>query len=260
MTDQIQPFDAIASTYDETFTNRQPGIWLRDMVRSYVPFQEGDHVLELGCGTGEDAVWLAQRGVQVTATDVSANMLQRAEQKINALKLSKLIHLSYLDMNEPNLTPANTQYDGVFSNFGAVNCVADRHQLARFLSQQVRVDGTVILVLMGRLCIWEIGWYLLHGDAKTAFRRFRSGELAHVGAGDDIQVWFPSPTQLCREFAPWFRHEFTAGIGTLLPPSYLDHLVERWQRAFVAIAGIDRQLGRHLFNLSDHYLVVFKRI
>lgn len=257
--DHMQPFDAAASTYDETFTKRKLGIWLRDMVRSYVPFEEGDHVLEVGCGTGEDAVWLAQRGVQVTATDISSAMLAQARQKIETLNLFSLIELSYLDMNEPQVSSLEMQYDGVFSNFGAVNCVADRNQLARYLADQVRENGTVILVMMGRLCLWEIGWYLLHGDTNNAFRRLKSGELAHVGGGDEIRVWFPAPAQLRRDFAPWFRHECTVGIGTLLPPSYLDHLVERWQRPFAAIASIDRQLGRYLFSLSDHYLVIFKR-
>jgi SAM-dependent methyltransferase len=36
--------------------------------------------LDLGCGEGGDAVWLALRGWQVTAVDVSPTALQRAEQ------------------------------------------------------------------------------------------------------------------------------------------------------------------------------------
>src|SRR5574341_1364692 len=61
------PFDAAALTYDEIFTQRRLGSWLREMVRERLPFQPGDHILELGCGTGEDALWLAQRGISVTA-------------------------------------------------------------------------------------------------------------------------------------------------------------------------------------------------
>src|SRR5690625_2504728 len=34
--------------------------------------------LDLGCGEGADAVWLAERGWQVVAVDISATALQRA--------------------------------------------------------------------------------------------------------------------------------------------------------------------------------------
>jgi len=36
--------------------------------------------LDLGCGEGADAIWLAERGWQVTATDISATALERAAQ------------------------------------------------------------------------------------------------------------------------------------------------------------------------------------
>ena len=39
----------------------------------------GDHVLELGCGTGRDARFLASIGAKVLATDGSAGMLREAE-------------------------------------------------------------------------------------------------------------------------------------------------------------------------------------
>lgn len=35
------------------------------------------HALDLGCGEGGDAIWLARRGWQVTAVDVSATALER---------------------------------------------------------------------------------------------------------------------------------------------------------------------------------------
>ena len=39
----------------------------------------GSAVLELGCGSGRDARWLAARGARVLATDGSSAMLQAAE-------------------------------------------------------------------------------------------------------------------------------------------------------------------------------------
>ena len=44
----------------------------------------GRRVLEMGCGTGASARWLAGRGVNITAVDVSAEMLAQARASIDA--------------------------------------------------------------------------------------------------------------------------------------------------------------------------------
>ena len=76
-------FDELASTYDETFTDTVVGRTLRRMVwaRMARAFRAGQRVLELGCGTGEDAIRLAEAGVRVVATDPSSHMLQLAREK-----------------------------------------------------------------------------------------------------------------------------------------------------------------------------------
>lgn len=38
-------------------------------------------VLEVGCGTGTDSIWLAQQGFDITAVDISGEAIQRAKQK-----------------------------------------------------------------------------------------------------------------------------------------------------------------------------------
>jgi hypothetical protein len=152
-------------------------------------------------------------------------------------------------------------FDGAFSNFGALNCLPTRQPIAEALAGWVRPGGQVVVVVMGPLCPWELGWYLLHGQPRPAFRRLRPGVEAHIGTGATVRVWYPSPRRLRAEFAPDFRHLETAGIGAFLPPSYLDHLVERWPRAFEALAHLDRRFARTFpwTWLNDHYLAVFER-
>ncbi len=272
------PFDGAARDYDATFTDSRLGRWLRETVWEYLAeaFQPGDHVLELGCGTGEDAVWLAQRDVRVTATDAAPAMLEIAFCKAEAAGMGDRVSFGWLDLADigysvldigdgagpiSNIQYPTPNFDGVFSNFGALNCLADRRPLAEALSGWVRPGGRVVLVVMGPLCPWEIAWHLAHGDVRTAFRRFRSGVEAKVGDRETVQVWYPSPRRLRAEFAPCFRHVGTAGIGALLPPSYLSHLVERWPRVFGVLARWDRRLGRvsPWTWLNDHYLMVFER-
>jgi hypothetical protein len=154
------------------------------------------------------------------------------------------------------------EYDGVFSNFGALNCLPDRRQLAGALAGLVRPRSQVVIVLMGPICPWEIAWHLAHRQVGTAFRRFRSGVRAHVGGGETTRVWYPSPRRVRREFWPHFRHLETVGIGTWLPPSYLSHLVERWPGIFGRLAALDSRLGGRFpwTWLNDHYLIRMERV
>ncbi len=271
-----RPFESAAAGYDATFSHSRLGRWLREAVWEWLTatFQPGDHVLDLGCGTGEDAVWLAQRGVHVTAIDVSPAMLAIAQRKAEAAGVAERLSFACLDIGDwvldigrlqsPISNPQSpiSKFDGAFSNFGALNCLPDRRPVAEALARWVRPGGRVVLVVMGPLYPWEVVWHLGHGQVRTAFRRFGSGIEAHVGDGAMVRVWYPSPRRLRAEFAPHFRHLRTVGIGALLPPSYLSHLVDRSPRLFRTLAGLDRRLG-HVFPwtwLNDHYLSLFERV
>ena len=114
----IAPFDAAAPTYDADFTDNTLGRWLREMVWDNLPFTSGDHVLELGCGTGEDALWLAQRGIHITATDVSPAMLAATKSKTDAY--SDYVTVQQLDLNHLPET-FEQGFTGVLANFGVLN-------------------------------------------------------------------------------------------------------------------------------------------
>src|SRR5579859_3436578 len=71
------PFDRIAESYDSTWTTTAAGTSQRDAVWRIVDplFAGGSHILDIGCGTGADAVHFTSRGVRVTAIDPSAAMV-----------------------------------------------------------------------------------------------------------------------------------------------------------------------------------------
>ncbi len=134
-------FDAAAPFYDATFTRTRLGRWLRAAVWERLDglFSTGDRVLELGCGTGEDAIWLARRGMRVYATDAAPAMLATARVKAEAAGVANVIELATLDLAQPersavyNAAPGS--FDGVLSNFGGLNCVADRRPVAELLGR-----------------------------------------------------------------------------------------------------------------------------
>ena len=74
-------FDRVADSYDELFTHTAIGMAQRKQVwgKLIAAFLTGSRILELNCGTGEDARFLAARGRSVVACDASTEMIEVAK-------------------------------------------------------------------------------------------------------------------------------------------------------------------------------------
>ncbi|HXV44768.1 MAG TPA: hypothetical protein VEC96_17025, partial [Anaerolineae bacterium] len=156
-------------------------------------------------------------------------------------------------------SPISNPFDGVFSNFGGLNTIGEWRSLAAALAEIVRPGGSVILVPMGPFCPWEILWYLAHGQPKQAFRRFlRKGAAAKIGQAM-IPIWYPSAKQLRADFSPWFQHRCTESLELWLPPTYLDHFVNRWPGFFQRLNEVEKATARLTGGWGDHYIIIFER-
>ena len=259
---EAAPFDAVALDYDREFTDTALGRALRERVwrRLAARFPAGARVLELNCGTGEDAAWLARRGASVVATDQSEAMLDVARKKVAGLP----VQFARLDLAAPSLESCDLSletFDGAFSNFGGLNCVADLRPLARFLAACLGPGAPLVLVVMGPFCLWETGWNLLRGRPRAAARRWRrGGAAAHIG-GQTVTVHYPRPGRLARLFAPDFCPLGLTGLGVALPPSLLAGAMERRRRLFRTLGAVEDRIARlwPFPLLADHYILELER-
>lgn len=258
------PFDAVADDYDELFTASSIGQAQRASVWTELrkAFRSGDRVLEIGCGTGVDACFLGSYGVRVVACDCSPRMLAVATRRVRETGNSEFVQPQLLGAEEICELREERTFDGAFSNFGALNCVEDLRRLASDLGQVLRPGATMLLCLMGPWCLWELVWYLAHGNSRKAFRRFhREGVDARLADGAVVHVFYPSVRSLRRTFAPEFQLKSVKGIGISVPPSYLEPLALRFPRVFGVQKRIDFLLeecpGVRL--LADHILLRFER-
>src|SRR5688572_10516041 len=163
-------FDEAARAYDSEFAGTTIGVRLREAVWSRIaPFvKPGMHALDLGCGTGEDALWLARSGCRVTAADGSPAMLDRVAAKAARLNLAHRVKPIVLDLNAPmESPPPGHPFDLAMSNFGAINCVEDLGALAERLGKWIKPGGVVALVFMGRFCAWESAYYAARLDRRA---------------------------------------------------------------------------------------------
>jgi ubiquinone/menaquinone biosynthesis C-methylase UbiE len=241
-------FDAIAENYDDLWSNTDAGYWQRRTVWDALHplFPSGAHVLDVGCGTGVDALSLMAHGVQVRPIDASREMVQVARSKGVLAEQLAAEHLNQLDGT----------YDGAMSNFGVLNCIADLHELARQLARLVKPGGHLALGYMGKFCAWETAHYVRSGQFRKAIRRW-SFKAAPTSLG--VAVQYPSVRRVSRAFHPEFRLRSWRGIGIFVPPSFVSGL----NSSQVAIlAGIDRRIARMLLlrAFSDHRLLIFQRV
>ncbi|GAB4573622.1 MAG: class I SAM-dependent methyltransferase [Anaerolineae bacterium] len=256
------PFDTLAPTYDRDFTESPIGAWLRARTHRWLAgrLQGGGRVLELGCGTGEDALFLSRSGMQVLATDASAGMLARASEKLAG---DGAIALASLDLNR--LSAAHDfdgPFDLVLANFGVLNVVHDRRQLAGWLAARVRPGGGVCLGVMGPLCAWESAWHLLHGDTATATRRWRGETRFETVAGTAMPVFYPAPHRVRREFSPYFRGVALRGLGVWLPPSDIFGAVTARPRLLRVLTALETVLAANPLAayVGDHYWLELERV
>jgi len=253
------PFDDLAAGYDAAFADSSIGREMRAIVwrRLDALFRPGMRIIELNCGTGEDAVHLASRGVDVTATDSSPAMLALAERKAARSGVSGSLHFKRLAIEHLGGFGHGGAFHGVVSNFGGLNCVENLADTARAIHACLAPNGIAALCVMGRYVPWEWLWYLARGDAARAFRRLRGDGVPWRG----ITLRYPSPGQLARLFAPWFRLERTSAVGLFVPPTYAEEFVRRHPRLFRALAACERRaegFGQAAW-LSDHYLAEFRK-
>ena len=105
--------------------------------------------LDLGCGEGGDAVWLARQGWQVTAVDIAENALQRAKEL--AGDLAAQIHFERHDLMKT--FPAG-EFDLVSAQFLHSPVPWEREVLLRRAASAVAPGGTLLIVDHGEAPPW----------------------------------------------------------------------------------------------------------
>jgi SAM-dependent methyltransferase len=229
-------------------------------------FSPGQRVLELGCGTGEEAIALGKAGVEVLATDVSAQMLAVAQGKVAAAELEQIVQTRRLAAGEVGALLDEVgagALDGAYSSFGALNGEPDLGAVGRALAALVRPGGRLAASVMNRFYPFEVLWFLGHGRPREAVRRLGGSAMAHVSPALTVKVrtWYWSPRDFVRAF-PAFRRVSCRALPLLLPPPYAAHLWARLPAWMWRLARWDERLAGWwpFCGLGDHFLMVLERL
>lgn len=256
-------FDRLASDYDSIFTFSAIGMSQRDAVwkRLLSVFAPGSHILELNCGTGQDALFMARAGMRVTACDASPRMIERARIRRSAENPDADASFLTLPTEEIGKLPRTLCFDGLFSNFAGLNCVRDLRSAMRQAADRLKPGAPILLCMATRFCLWEILYFLLQGNPGKAFRRFGGFSEARFGELR-FPVFYPTLSQVRRMLAPEYRLVSVAGVGIAVPPSYLESWIARRPRLLRRLEALDERFRNWpgLRTAGDHMLLHLERV
>ena len=227
-------FSKQAPLFDTLYSSDSVIQFKRKRVRDHVAqwLQPNSNILELNSGTGDDAVFFAQQGHAVHATDISSEMQCLLSEKVKHHDLqSRITHelRSFTDLrNLSNQGP----YDMIFSNFAGLNCTNRLPDVLGSFGSLLKPGGLVTLVILPKFCIWEF-LLLFKGKFKTAFRRFSGtkGASAHI-EGKYFRCWYYNPSFVRRQLKDSFELVGLEGLCSIVPPSYLQGFVQKYPKTY----------------------------
>lgn len=254
LADIASAFGAAAPNYDATFGRSPIGLYFRYHVqeRLRVAFPAGSRVLELGCGSGDDALTLASQGVRVHATDLAPGMIDVARAKADGRGVSGNEVRFEVRAAEECGGVDGAPFDGVFSNFGALNC-ADLARVGAGLAAVLRKDAPVILCVVGRHPLPGLLVQALTG-------RPARGEDVRVG-GRRIAARALTGREVREGLGPAFAWTSASALGVLVPPPAHDAWAERHPMTFGLLASAEGLVRGWpvLRGLGDHVLLEGRR-
>lgn len=163
------------------------------LVRFVGPLPAGT-ALDLGCALGDDAVWLARRGWQVTAVDVSATALDRAAENVATAGVQDRIEFQRHDLAS---TFPEGQFDLVSALFLHSPVEFPRTRVLRTAARAVSFGGLLLIVEHASVAPWS--WAALDTVFPTPEESLAALDL-------DRSRW-------CREFVGAPEREVTGPNG-----------------------------------------------
>ncbi|MDN5325836.1 MAG: hypothetical protein PWP41_532 [Moorella sp. (in: firmicutes)] len=154
-------FDRKAGDYDDWY-KRPLGALVdrveKEPIYAYLDPHAGEHILDVGCGTGNFSLELARRGVKVTGIDISNPMLAKARKKAADAGLA----IEFLHADAMNLPFGDNTFDKIVS----VTALEFAPDLKAVLEESYRVlkpGGRMVIGLIGGNSLWS-----RHYEARAA--------------------------------------------------------------------------------------------
>ena len=258
-----QAFTVQSDLFDGLYSNDTIIRYKRKRVRDHINehLTAGSSILELNAGTGEDAIYFANQGCNVHATDISVGMLDTLKRKTLINGLEKKISSERCSFTALETLQERGPYDIVFSNFAGLNCTEHLNKVLRQLPGLVKPRGLITLVILPKFCLWE-SLLFLKGKWKTAFRRFFSskGAISHI-EGNYFKCWYYNPSYISSALRESFEPVTVEGLCTIVPPSYITQFAEKYPKSYSWLVQQENRLkGKWPWKfIGDYYIITLRK-
>lgn len=256
-------FNKQSAIFDQLYSSNIIIQYKRRRVREHVSeyLKPESRILELNAGTGEDAIWFAERGHKVHATDISSGMQEKLVEKVKQANFASKVSTEVCSFTELNHLQNKGPYDLIFSNFAGLNCTGELNKVLRSFSSLLHPGGIVTMVILPKFCLWET-MMLVKGEFKTAFRRFfsRKGVKANV-EGEQFTCWYYNPSYVIRNMKDEYDLLSVEGLCTMVPPSYLENFPGKRPALFNWLKEKEERWKSKWpwKNIGDYYIISFRK-
>ena len=256
-------FNKQAAIFDELYSSNIIIQYKRKRVRDHLLryLHTESKVLELNAGTGEDAIWFAENGHIVHATDISTGMQEILKKKIEEAGQVRNISAELCSFTQLENLQDKGPYNLIFSNFAGLNCTGELYKVLQSFSPLLESGGIVTLVILPKFCLWET-LLAFKGKFKTAFRRFFSkhGVKAHI-EGEYFTCWYYNPSFIIRNLKKDFNLLSVEGLCTIVPPSYLENFPKKFPGIYKQLVKMENKWNSNWpwRLIGDYYIISLQK-
>lgn len=256
-------FSLQSKIFDELYRGNSIIQYKRERVRAVVQefAKKNGAVLELNSGTGEDAIWFAEQGYTVHATDISKGMQDTLKAKVNALNLQEKVSTEIISFTDLEHLKERKEYDLIFSNFAGLNCTGELDKVLHSFSSLLKTKSIAVLVILPKFCLWEF-LLIFKGKFKTAFRRFFSSKGASANIeGTYFRCWYYNPSYVIKHLQSQFTVLRVEGLCTIVPPSYIEGFAEKRPGLFSFLKTKENKWKRNWpwKSIGDYYIIALQK-
>ena len=259
-------YDQTADSYDriEGRNDISERVRRTSLRSALAAFRGGDRILELGCGTGRDAVAMARHGIRVIATDVSPKMVAATRARAKREGVEELVAARV--MHAARAVQEAGPCDGAYSNGAVLNLEPELPEVAVGLAETLRPGSRAILTAANRISLFELAVYPLALRPRKAFRKLGGTipiPISRQGIGKHYAVptRFLTPAEFLSPFATSFEVESLRALQSITPPWNFVDLAARFRTVVRPLERIEDRLGdrRFLRNFGAIYVTTLRR-
>ncbi|MCI4367285.1 MAG: methyltransferase domain-containing protein [Thermoplasmata archaeon] len=258
-------FDVVAPEYDHHILDNRMNRLLRDRSLALLrpTFRDRRLLLEVGCGSGIETLQLLAEGHEITAVDLSPEMLSVVREKARSAGCSERLRTVRARAAEIGQHPelaGLSPFDGAYSTYGAINCEPDLAPVERGFAALLPPKAPLVLGIYNRWCAFELIAYGLTGRLGRALGR-RTNPVPVGSSRFCVDVFAYSLGDVRREFRTHFVPRESSAVPLFLPPSDLTGYAEKFAAHFATLDRWDRRAGRFpgLAGWGDHFLLRLDR-